>query len=202
MEIPFILYVPGHLLLPECWLLRATDILPLRARYHSIRLSERIPMSASPTLADACMVRYPSFESTDSYRHATAASHIPFDSPQRADSNGVLPDSIRLLVVEIAFILYVPGHFLLPECWLMRATDMLLLRVIYHSIRLSERIPMRASPTLADACLVRYPSFSFTNSYRHATAANLIPFKPSQRADSNECFPDPGGRLPGTLPFF
>ena len=114
----------------------------------------------------------------------------------------MLPDSIRLLVVEIPFILYVLGHFLLPECWLLRATDMLPLRVIYHSIRLSERIPMRASPTLADTCVVCYPSFSFTDSYRHATAASLIPFKLSQRADSNEGLPDPGGRLPGELPFF
>ena len=159
-------------------------------------------MRASPTLADACLVRYPSFRSTDSYRHATAASHIPFDSSQRADSHGRLPDSIRPLAVKIPFILYVPGHFLLPACWLLRATDMQPLRAIYHSDRLSERIPMRASPTLADACLVRYPSFSFTDSYRHATAVSLIPFKPPQRADSNEGLPDPDGRLPGELPFF
>ena len=79
---------------------------------------------------------------------------------------------------------------------------MLPLRAIYHSIRLSERIPMRVSPTLADACLVRYPSFGITDSYRHATAASHIPFKPSQRADSNEGLPDPGGHLPGELPFF
>ena len=73
-------------------------------------------MRASPTLADACQVSYPFFKSTDTYRHATAASHIPFDSSQKADSNGVLPDSIRPLAVEIPFILFVPGHFLLPEC--------------------------------------------------------------------------------------
>ena len=82
VKIPFILYVPEHFLLPECWLLRATDMLPPRAIYHSNRLSERTPMRASPTLADACLVNYPFFKSTDSYRHATAASHIPFDSPQ------------------------------------------------------------------------------------------------------------------------
>ena len=79
---------------------------------------------------------------------------------------------------------------------------MLLLRAIYHSNCLSERIPMMASPTLADACLVRYPSFGFTDSYRHATAASHIPFKPSQRADSNEGLPDPGGRLPSEVDLF
>ena len=87
-------------------------------------------MRASPTLTDVCLVSYPSFKSTDTYRHATAASHIPFDSSQRADSNGVLPDSIRPLAVEIPFILFVPGQFPLPECYL-------LLHVIYHSILLS-----------------------------------------------------------------
>ena len=91
-------------------------MLPLRAIYHSIRLSERIPMRVSPTLADASLVSYHSFKPTDSHRHATGSSYIPFDSSQRADSHGVLPDSIRLLALEISFILYVLGHFLLPEC--------------------------------------------------------------------------------------
>ena len=91
-------------------------MLPLRAIYHSIRLSERIPMRVSPTLADASLTSYHSFKPTDSHRHATGSSYIPFDSSQRADSNGVLPDSIRPLAVEIPFILYVPTHFLLPEC--------------------------------------------------------------------------------------
>ena len=89
---------------------------PLRALYHLICLSERIPMRVSPTLADTSLASYHSFKPTDSHRHATASSYIPFDSSQRADSNGVLPDSIRLLTVEISFILYVPGHFLLLEC--------------------------------------------------------------------------------------
>ena len=91
-------------------------MLPLRAIYHSISLSERIPMRVSPTLADASLESYHSFHSSDSHRHATGSSYIPFDSSQRADSNGVLPDSIRLLTVEISFILYMPGHFLLLEC--------------------------------------------------------------------------------------
>ena len=91
-------------------------MLQLRAIYHSIRLSERILMRVSPTLADAGLASYHSFKPTDSHRHATGSSYIPFNSSQRADSNGMLPDSIRPLAVEISFILYVPGHFLLPEC--------------------------------------------------------------------------------------
>ena len=91
-------------------------MLPLRAIYHSIRLSEWIPMRVSPTLADASLASYHSFKPTDSHRHATGSSYIPFDSSQRTDSNGVLPDSISLLTVEISFILYLPEHFLLPEC--------------------------------------------------------------------------------------
>ena len=149
-------------------------MLPLRAIYHSYRLSERIPISVSPTLADACLVSYPSFRSTDSYRHATAVSDMPFDSSQRADSNGVLPDSIRPLADEIPFILYVLGHFLLPECLLLWARDMLPLRAIYHSNRLSERILMRCFTTRSDCWLwshlpfcVSPDTFSFQNfSYR------------------------------------
>ena len=91
-------------------------MLPLRAIHHSTRLSERIPMRVSPTLADASLASYHSFKPTDSHRHATGSSYIPFHSSQRADSNGVLPDSIRLLALEISFILYVLGHFLLLEC--------------------------------------------------------------------------------------
>ena len=73
-------------------------------------------MRVSPTLADTSLASYHSFKPSDSHRHATASSYIPFDSSQREDSNGVLPDSIRLLNVEITFILYVSGHFLLLEC--------------------------------------------------------------------------------------
>ena len=139
-------------------------------------------------MADACLASYPSLKSTDSYRHATGSSHILFDSSQRADSNSVLLDSIGLLAVEIPFILYVPVHFLLTEYLLLRATDMLLLRVIHYSNRLSERILMRVSPTLADALLASYPSFMSTDSHRHATGSSNIPFDSSQQADSNVCF--------------
>ena len=165
-------------------------MLPLRAIYHSNRLSEWIPMRVSPTLADACLASYPSFRSTNSYRHATSLSHIPFDLSQRADSDGVLPDSIRLLAVEIPFILYVPRHFLFPECWLLRATDIPPLRAIYHSNHLSEQIPMRASLTLGKACLVSYPSFISSHCYRNTTARGYILFNSSQQVDSNGVLPD------------
>ena len=79
---------------------------------------------------------------------------------------------------------------------------MLPLRAIHHSNRLSERIPMRVSPTLADACLASYHSFHSTGSYKHATDSSHIPFDSSQRADSNEGLPDPGGHQPGELPLF
>ena len=78
---------------------------------------------------------------------------------------------------------------------------MLPLRAIHHSNRLSERIPMRVFPTLADACLASYHPFHSNDSYRHATASSHIPFDSSQQADSNEGLPDPGGRLPGELQF-
>ena len=91
-------------------------MLQLRVIHYSNCLSKRIPMRVSLTLADTFLVSYPSFKSTDSHRHATGLSYIPFDSSQREDSNGVLPDSIRLQVAEILFILYVPGHFLSLEC--------------------------------------------------------------------------------------
>ena len=70
---------------------------PLQDLYHSIRLSERIPMRVSLTLADTCLASYHYFQSTDSYRHATTSSHIPFNSSRRVDSNELLPDSIQLL---------------------------------------------------------------------------------------------------------
>ena len=80
-------------------------MLPLRAIHHSNRLSERIPMRVSLTLADACLASYHSFHSSDSYRHATASSHIPFDSSLRADSNGLPPVPIRPLAIELSLSL-------------------------------------------------------------------------------------------------
>ena len=179
-------------------------MLPLRAIHHSNRLSGRIPMRVSPTLADACLASYHSFHSSDSYRHPTASSHIPFDSSRRADSNELPPDSIRLLVLELASFLTLatlgPPTQNYTYIELQSPTVMPPLRAIYHSIRLSERIPMRVSPTLADACLVSYHSFQSTDSYRHATASSHIPFDSSQRADSNGALPDPMRPLAVEIP--
>ena len=63
-------------------------------------------------------------------------------------------------------------------------------RALYHSFHLSERIPMRASPTLTDAYLVSYPSMKSTDSYRCATRTSHIPFNSSQQADSSRPIPD------------
>ena len=84
---------------------RARTMPPLRALYHSIHLSERISMRPPPTIADAWLEIYPSFFSADSYRYATTLWPIPFDSSRPADSDKVLPDSIRLLVVELTSFL-------------------------------------------------------------------------------------------------
>jgi len=59
-------------------------------------------------------------------------------------------------------------------------------RALYHSIRLSKRIPIVYSLTPADADLVSHHSFSFANTDGHATTSSHTPFNSSQRADSNE----------------
>ena len=74
---------------------------PLRAIYHSIRLVRRILKRPFRTLADAWLVRYSSFSSTESYSYATATSYTPIDSSRPADSNETLPDGIRPLLVEL-----------------------------------------------------------------------------------------------------
>ena len=63
-------------------------------------------------------------------------------------------------------------------------------RAIYHSIRLVRRILMRPLRTLVDSWLVRYPSFSSTESYSYATTTSHIPIDLSCPADSNEALPD------------
>ena len=57
------------------------------------------------TLAAAWLVRYPSFSSTESYSHAPATSHIPFNSSRPPDSNETLADLIRPLAVELPLLL-------------------------------------------------------------------------------------------------
>ena len=142
------------------------------------------------TLADAWLVRPPSFSSTETYSYATATSYIPIDPSRTGDSNETLADSIRPLVVEltqplVSFPCGVPIDFSL-----VAATDGPQPRVIYHSIRLIRRIQMRPLRTLADAGLVHYPSFSFAESYSHATATSHIPIDSSRPADSNKTLVD------------
>ena len=179
---------------------------PSRALYHSIRLSKRIPAGPSPTRSDRWLWSYPPSRlwqpghlrprprATKGYRHATISSLIPFNSPPRADSSGSTPDSIRRLVVELTSILTLAIRTPLTQNYayreLQRASTMPPLRALYHSIRLSERIPMRPPPTLADSWLEIYPSFSSADSYRHATASYPIPFDWPQRADSDKMLPD------------
>ena len=75
------------------------------------------------TLADAWLVRYPSFSSTESYSHAPATGHIPFDSSCPPDSNDTLADSIRPLVVELPLLLVSSPGGVATEFSLVTATE-------------------------------------------------------------------------------
>ena len=74
------------------------------------------------TLADAWLVRYPSFSSTESYGHAPATSHIPFDSSHPPDSNETLADQIRPLAVELPQLLVSSPGGVATEFSLVTAT--------------------------------------------------------------------------------
>ena len=161
-----------------------------RAIYHPIRLVRRILMRPLRTLADPWLVRHPSFSSTESYSYAIAMGHIPIDSSRPADSNETLVDSIQALVIELHLLLVssrrgVPTHFSLET-----ATGGPQPRAIYHLIRLVSRILIRSLRTLAEAGLVRYHSFSFTERYSYATATSHIPTDSSRPADCNETLAD------------
>ena len=190
LELPLLLVsFPGGVA-TEFSLVTATGVPPPRAIYHLIRLVRRILMRPLRTLADAWLVRYPSFSSTQSYSHALATCHIPFDSSRPPDSNETLADSIRPLVVELPLLLVsIPGG-VTTEVSLVTATGGPPPRALYHSIRLVRGILMRPLRTLADAWLVRYPSFSSTESYSHAPATSHIPFNSSCPPDSNETLAD------------
>ena len=69
--------------------------------YHSLCLVCRILMRPFRTLADALLVHYPFFSSTESDSLAPAMGHTPFASSRPADSNETLADSIRQLAVEL-----------------------------------------------------------------------------------------------------
>jgi len=125
---------------------------------------------------------------------------IPFNSPQRVDSNGTLPDSAEHLPAEIsAFSL------------LLTSMAMRTLRDLCLSIPLDRRIPTHPVPILSDHWLNRYPYFCSlvlsvstfkllaTECYRHADASRPIPFNSPRRADSNETLPDSAGHLPAQV---
>ena len=154
------------------------------------------------TLAGAWLVRYPSFSCTESYSLATATSHTPIDSPRLADSNETLTDSIRPLVIELPQLLVSSPGEVHTDFSLVTATGGPQPRALYHSIRLVRRFLMRPWRTLADAWLVRYPSFSSTESYSYATATGHIPFDSSRPPDSYETFANPSGCLVGPPSFF
>ena len=93
------------------------------AIYYSSRLVRRILMSPLRTLADAWLVCYPSFSSTESYSYATATSHIPIDSSCLADSNETLQDEIRPLVVESPQLRASPPCAVVTDLSLLPAPD-------------------------------------------------------------------------------
>ena len=140
-------------------LLTATGGLQLRAIYHSIRLVRRILMRPLRTLADAWLVRYPSFSCTKSYSHATATSHTPIDSSRPADSNETLADSIRPLVVKLHQLLVCSLGGVPTDFSLVTATGGPQPRAIHHSIRLVWRILVRNLRTQSDRWLLSYLNF-------------------------------------------
>ena len=143
------------------------------------------------------------FHPADLYSHADASKPIPFNSPQRADSNETVPDSGGLLPAEVSalFILLTP-------------IAMGTLRNLYYSIPLGRRIPTHPVPKLSDHWLNCYTylctwvhwatTFKLlaTGCYRHADASRPIPFDSPRRADSNEILPDSGGHLPAEVSAF
>ena len=66
------------------------------------------------------------------------------------------------------------------------------LQAIYYSIRLIYQIVIKCFPTLMEAWLAYYPSFSSTDSYSYTPALTNILFDSSHLPDSNgtlaDCF--------------
>jgi len=137
-------------------------------------------------------------------RQADTSKPIPFDSPQRADSNDALPDSGGHLPAKVS------AFFSQLTCIAMGT-----LRNVYYSIPLARRIPTHAVPTLSDHWLMGYPYFCTlvlsvntfrlmaTECYRHADASEPIPFNSPRPADSNETLPASGRHWPTEVsPFF
>ena len=113
-------------------------------------------------------------------------SDTPFDSPHLVDSNKTMADSIRPLAGELPQLLVSSSGEAPTDFSLATATVGPQPQAIYHSIPLICQILMRALRTLADAWLVRYPSFSSTEIYSHAPTKSHTPFDSSRLPDSNE----------------
>ena len=171
-------------------LVTATGVLQPRAIYHSNRLVRRILIRSLRTLADAWLVCYPSFSSTESYSQAPSTSHTVFNSSRPADSNEALADPIRPLAVELPQLLVsFPGR-VATDFTLVTATSVLQPRTIYHSNLLVCRILMRPLRTLAEAWLVRYLFLSSTGCYSQAPATSHTAFNLPRLAESNEALVD------------
>ena len=149
---------PGGLA-TEFSLATATGVPQPRALYHSIRLVRGILIRPLRTLADAWLVRYPSFSSTESYSHTPSTSNIPFDSSLPPNSNETLADLIRPLAVVLPLLLASFQGGVTTEFSLVTATGMPLPRAIYHSICLARRILMTPLRTQSDRWLWSYLYF-------------------------------------------
>ena len=125
MELPQLLVSSPGEVATEFSLVTATGGPQPRALYYWIRLDRRILMRPLRTLADAWLVRHPSFSSTESYSHALATGYIPFDLSHPPDSTETLVDHIRPLAVELSTFGEFPGwssYIILPRDCHRRAT--------------------------------------------------------------------------------
>ena len=175
-------------------------MLSLWAIYHSNRLSEQIRMRVSLTLVDACLVRYPSFDFTASYRHATTASYIPFKPSQWADSDEGLPDPVERLPGELEFF-YI--YWQLQACHHHEPYTIRFVSASGFKWYASQLDPTAGGEDTFHSVCYRTLSLTrilTTEGPRHATALGNIPFNSSQWADSDDGLPNPGGCLPGKLP--
>jgi len=141
-------------------LLTSIAMRTLRNLYQLIPLDRRIPTHPVPMLSDHWLIGYVYFctlvlwvsifklLATGCYRHADASKTIPFDSPQRVDSNETLSNSGGHLPLEIS------AFFSQLTSIAMRT-----LRNLYHSIPLDWRIPTHPVPMLSGQFLIGYAYF-------------------------------------------